>query len=137
VTDRPRDRLGRPLPPGRPDEHLPLPELPPEPGGVLALAQQLLDAGRPFEAHEVLEEQWKRTEGPDRVLWRALAQLCVAYTHQLRGNPVGARRLAERSADLLHEFTGPVPGDLDRPGLIAYARALQTSEASEPPRLCG
>ncbi len=50
---RPRDGLGRPLPRGAAgDERIPddlvLP--PPE---ALRLAQQLLDEGRPFHAHEV------------------------------------------------------------------------------------
>ena len=32
---------------------------------------------------------WKQTEGSQRGLWRALAQLCVGITHTQRGNPAG------------------------------------------------
>lgn len=57
------------------------------------LAQRLLDAGRPFHAHEVLEWQWKATRDP---YWQGLAQLAVGLTHDARGNPTGARRLVGR-----------------------------------------
>ena len=56
---RPRDGLGRPLPRGsdgveRVPDDLVLPPL-----ESLAEAQRLLDLGRPFHAHEVLEGTWK------------------------------------------------------------------------------
>src|SRR5690242_350481 len=58
-NERPRDRLGRPLPRG-------VPGVPRQPEGVvrspdqtLLEAQRLLDDGMPFHAHEVLEDAWK------------------------------------------------------------------------------
>ena len=65
----------------------------------LAEAQRLLDAGRPFHAHEVLEGTWKAAPEHERELWQGLAQLAVGLTHRARGNPVGAARLLERGAD--------------------------------------
>jgi len=51
---RPRDGLGRPLPRGAAgDERIP-DDLVLPPAQALGLAQQLLDEGRPFHAHEVL-----------------------------------------------------------------------------------
>jgi len=98
--DRPRDRLGRPLPRGS----APDPSVPPVPDtagltdeGVLALALTLVDGGLPFHAHEVCEERWRTCSSTNRDLWRALAQWGAAETHQARGNPEGARRLAERA----------------------------------------
>jgi hypothetical protein len=72
----------------------------------LAEAQRLIDAGRPFTAHEVLEAVWKETTGPQRALWRGLAQLAVGLTHQARGNRVGARALLRRGAETLAEVHG-------------------------------
>ena len=56
---RPRDELGRPLPHGEVGVP-PWPEqtdLPPTQS--LVTAQDLLDRGLPFQAHEVLEAAWK------------------------------------------------------------------------------
>src|SRR5690349_4510262 len=97
---RPRDALGRPLDrsvdgSGPKDE----PALtPPE---ALDVAQRLLDAGHAFAAHEVLEAVWKSTSGPERALWRGLAQIAVGLTHRARGNEIGAQALLARGADTL------------------------------------
>ena len=97
---RPRDDLGRPLARSEAqetvDEAAALP-----PAHALDEAQRLLDAGRPFAAHEVLEAVWKSTTGSDRALWRGLAQLAVGITHAARGNHKGAKALLQRAADTL------------------------------------
>ena len=93
---RPRDELGRPLAPGTPGVQ-PLPEdIDPSPPAVVALASDLLDAGLPFQAHEVLEAAWKAAPRQQRPAWQGLAQLAVALTHARRGNARGAQRLAQR-----------------------------------------
>src|SRR4051794_41762517 len=67
---RPRDGLGRPLPYGAVgEERAPEGVLRP-PDQALAEAQHLLDAGRPFHAHEVLEDAWKSAPEEERLLWR-------------------------------------------------------------------
>ena len=105
---RSRDALGRPLPRGvagfAPYDE---PALPPE--QALDAAQRLIDEGRPFTAHEVLEAVWKQTEGAERELWRGLAQLAVGLTHLLRGNEPGATALLRRAADRLAGFAGSSP----------------------------
>jgi uncharacterized protein len=106
---RPRDRLGRPLDreadgePGVPEDVVL------DSGATLAEAQRLIDAGRPFHAHEVLEARWKATSGPERDLWRGLAQLAVGLTHAQRGNERGAVSLLRRGADRIRPYGTSVP----------------------------
>jgi hypothetical protein len=132
-----RDALGRPLPPGSAgfppyDDDPPLAA-----GDALTYAEELLRAGRPFTAHEVLEGVWKRTGGPERQLWRGLAQLAVALTHRARGNPTGAAALFERAARNLDAYAalGARPAEVplaDVARLAAWARAASVGEASTP-----
>ena len=85
----------------------PVPELVLSDEEALALAQSLLDEGRAFFAHEVLESQWKAAPADKKDFWQGLAQLCVGVTHLQRGNTVGAVRLLRRGA--LH-LEGPLVG---------------------------
>jgi len=93
------------------------------PAAALALAQQLLDAGRPFHAHEVLEDAWKAAPDAERALWKGLAQLAVGVTHARRGNARGAAALLRRGAAAVDGFPGR-PYGIDTPGLAAAARSL-------------
>lgn len=125
---RPRDALGRPLPRGaagvEPDPELAKLEAA-DFETLLEAAQQLLDAGRPFEAHELLEAGWKRAPEPERPLWRALAQLAVGLTHRMRGNEAGARTLFLRSAEALETLDVSVPAHgITGPALARVARDL-------------
>lgn len=110
---RPRDGLGRPLDRAAAGE----PQLPGDlaltPDEAVRVAQQLIDAGRPFHAHEVLEEAWKAASGSHRELWRGLAQIAVGLTHARRGNDRGAVTLLRRGADAVGGHAGDVPGGLD------------------------
>ncbi|HTM85830.1 MAG TPA: DUF309 domain-containing protein [Mycobacterium sp.] len=120
---RPRDALGRPLPhggagvPGIPDD-LSLP-----PAETLAYAQQLLDDGLAFNAHEVLEAAWKTGPADERMLWQGLAQLAVGITHIQRGNTTGAAALLHRASGRLAQ-TGPARHRIDIAGLIGFADTL-------------
>ena len=121
---RPRDALGRPLPYGSTG----VPRIPDDlrltPAETLRYAQELLDRGQAFGAHEVLESAWK--DGPDaeRALWQGLAQLAVGITHVQRGNRSGAAALLRRAAGRLREIDLPAPYGIDVSGLIAHADAL-------------
>ncbi|WP_036566889.1 DUF309 domain-containing protein [Nocardia sp. BMG51109] len=120
---RPRDRLGRPLPPGsvgveRIPDDLDLP-----PNETLDYAQRLLDDGLAFNAHEVLEGAWKSGPFAERMLWQGLAQYAVGLTHIQRGNPKGARTLLERAAGRLTAY-GAAPYGIDGPGLVSHAESL-------------
>jgi predicted metal-dependent hydrolase len=102
-----------------------------DPETLLAAAQERLDTGRPFEAHELLEAGWKRAPELERPLWRALAQLAVGMTHRMRGNEPGATALFTRSAAALEELDGAVlPHDIDAPGLAAAARIMATGHSA-------
>lgn len=121
---RPRDALGRPLPYGQ-DGVEPVPEEALPPLETVRVARALLDEGRPFSAHEVLEARWKEAPDEERDLWQGLAQLCVGLTHAARGNAVGAARLAERGAGRIEAHAaggGPTYG-LDLDAVLACARS--------------
>lgn len=100
---RPRDALGRPLPYGAEGVE-PVSDEPLPPEVALRTARELIDVGRPFAAHEVLEACWKAGPVEERDLWQGLAQVCVALTHAARGNHVGAEKLFERAAGRLAAF---------------------------------
>ena len=128
---RPRDALGRPLPYGAAgEERAPEGVLRP-PDQALLEAQALLDAGRPFHAHEVLEDAWKSAPEEERQLWRGLAQLAVGLTHALRGNATGAATLRERGAANIAGYAAAPPHGIDVDGLVRWARAGD----AVPPRL--
>jgi hypothetical protein len=130
---RPRDALGRPLAYGSPGVARPDDEPVGLPAQSLERAQELLDAGRPFEAHDVLEDAWKAAPAAERELWRGLAQLAVGLTHAARGNQAGAGALIARGAVNLAAYRDQPPHGIDVPGLIDWAAG--TEPGSVVPRL--
>ncbi|NEK58901.1 DUF309 domain-containing protein [Geodermatophilus sabuli] len=132
---RPRDALGRPLPHGATGEERAPEGVVRPPAQALAEAQRLLDAGRPFHAHEVLEDAWKSAPPPERQLWRGLAQLAVGLTHAARGNARGAGTLLERGAGNIAGYAADPPHDVDVRGLVAWARGAAVAAEPGTPRL--
>jgi uncharacterized protein len=121
---RPRDALGRPLPRGaQGDERIP-DDLVLPPGEALALAQDLLDAGRPFHAHEVLEASWKAAPPAERDLWQGLAQIAVGLTHARRGNARGAIALLRRGGQRVSGYAGAAPHGIDAAAISLAASGL-------------
>ncbi|MEV6174091.1 DUF309 domain-containing protein [Streptomyces sp. NPDC051954] len=127
---RPRDGLGRPLPydaegvARQPEGVVRAPER------SVVEAQELLDAGKPFHAHEVFEDAWKSGPPQERALWRGLAQLAVGLTHAARGNLTGGVRLLRRGAAAVEEWASasgePRPYRMDLAGVVTWARDLAT-----------
>ncbi|MFE7168307.1 DUF309 domain-containing protein [Streptomyces sp. NPDC057616] len=125
---RPRDGLGRPLPYGaqgverQPEGVVRTPER------TVAEAQELLDAGKPFHAHEVFEDAWKSGPQEERTLWRGLAQIAVGLTHSARGNLTGGVRLLRRGAGAVDEWAAASgrrrPHGMDLAGIAGWAREL-------------
>ncbi|MFD8505977.1 DUF309 domain-containing protein [Streptomyces sp. NPDC059687] len=147
---RPRDGLGRPLPydaqgvARQPEGVLRTPD------DSVAEAQALLDAGKPFHAHEVFEDAWKSGPEGERPLWRGLAQLAVGLTHAARGNATGGTRLLRRGATAVEDWAAQSgqsrPYGMSLAELISWARELAAVverdaakvDAREwAPRLCG
>ncbi|MGZ5397785.1 MAG: DUF309 domain-containing protein [Mycobacterium sp.] len=123
-NSRPRDALGRPLPHGSQGvERIP-DDLDLSPADSLIYAQDLLDRGLAFNAHEVLEAAWKNAPDDERDMWQGLAQLAVGITHVQRGNVAGAAGVLARAADHLDEVGRPARHRIDLDGLILHARAL-------------
>lgn len=121
---RPRDALGRPLPPGSQG----VPRIPDDlvlaPAETLAYAQELLDRGLAFNAHEVLEAAWKNGPAEEQALWQGLTQLAVGITHAQRGNVKGATTLLSRARAHLARQDRPAPHAVDAAGLVDFADAL-------------
>ena len=126
---RPRDELGRPLPRSAADD---VPRIPDDlviaPAEAAELGGRLLAEGRPFHAHEVFEAAWKSIPGPERELWRGLAQVAVGLTHARRGNKNGAVALLRRGASHVAGFTAAGSGVdaalLDPSQVAAQAESL-------------
>lgn len=125
MGDRPRDRLGRPVPRGSADGVEGVPDRTAvDARTAVAEAVDYLERGLPFHAHEVLEQRWRCAPAEERGLWRALAQAGAAVTHQLRGNEIGARRLVDRAnAGLVQGGLRPLT-DSEPVTLIAVLQAL-------------
>jgi len=121
---RPRDELGRPLPrdasgePPPPDERALAPE------AALNAAQQLIDSGQSFRAHEVLEASWKAAPPAERALWQGLAQVAVGLTHAQRGNAPGAAALLRRGGLRVAGFAGSAPHGIDAAEIARFAADL-------------
>ncbi len=129
---RPRDAYGRPLPHGATG----IPTMPDDltmpPAKALEEAQRLLDADRPFHAHEVLEAVWKASPEPERELWRGLAQVAVGITHLRRGNTRGAEALLSRAADRLVPYETETPHSIDVKGVVQRVRELAVHPENGP-----
>lgn len=108
MSERPRDRLGRPLA----WDAVGFPGV--EPRASIASEEAVADAlgyletGLPFHAHEVLEMRWRCCPEQERPLWRGLAQAAAGATHAARGNATGASRLVARGRESIDEYAGPI-----------------------------
>lgn len=69
---------------------------------------RLYDAGRHWDAHEVLEDLWRATADPQRRLFlQGVIQLAAAFVHAERGNMRGVRSLLAKARAKLE--TAPTP----------------------------
>jgi hypothetical protein len=94
------------------------------PAESLAVAQQLIDVGRPFHAHEVLEASWHAAPPGERDLWQGLAQLAVGLTHARRGNGRGAAALLRNGGLRIRGAAGGSAHGVDPAALSGSATAL-------------
>lgn len=133
---RPRDAFGRPLPRGEAGEQRIPDDLAVPPEEALSMAQGLLDSGRPFHAHEVLEASWKQAPDAERELWRGLAQVAVGLTHAQRGNARGAVALLRRGAERVGGYAAAPPHGVDAAGVAracaGLADRIEAGDAAGP-----
>ena len=121
---RPRDEFGRPLGRGAAGEAPPPDEPALAPDAALDLAQQLLDSGRAFRAHEVLEASWKAAPPAERDLWQGLAQVAVGLTHAQRGNERGAAALLRRGGQRVAGYAIGPPHAVEAAQVARFAAEL-------------
>jgi predicted metal-dependent hydrolase len=74
--------------------------------------REAVEAGRYFEAHEVLESFWVGYRGDDRDFYKGLIQAAVALHHAAHGNSAGAGSVARRALGHLGPFA-PRHGGFD------------------------
>jgi predicted metal-dependent hydrolase len=110
-SERPRDRLGRPLPWGT-DAELQLEDF-----DALSvdenheLARVHARAGRWFPAHEAWETAWKQArDTTEAELFKGLSQMGAGYVHLLRGNAHGASTLLRRAARRIGSYADGTRG---------------------------
>jgi uncharacterized protein len=103
--ERPRDRLGRPLP-WQAEGELTLEDfdsLSLEENHDLGRAHAR--AGRWFPAHEAWETAWKQARDTDEAeLFKGLSQMGAGYVHLFRGNAHGAVTLLRRAARRISRY---------------------------------
>ena len=97
-----------------------------EPDDALSAFVRNWNDERYFEAHEVLEERWRRTGDPGE---RALIQCAAALHHLRRGNAAGTRKLLRAAA-------APLRARASRdPSLGALCAWVETAIAALPAEL--
>jgi hypothetical protein len=125
--ERPRDRLGRPLPWDAEGE------LELEDFDALSLdenhelGRRHARAGRWFPAHEAWETAWKQARDSDEAeLFKGLSQMGAGYVHLLRGNAHGAATLLRRAS---RRITGYPDGSRDVSTSALAARLAADADA--------
>jgi hypothetical protein len=81
-----------------------------------------------FEAHEVWEEIWRATPGPEREVYQGLIQLAVACLHLTRGNVAGAEYEVVRAREHLASFMPSALG-IDLAALLKQVEACVAQRA--------
>lgn len=70
----------------------------------------LFNRGDFFEAHEVWEQLWMDTHGPDKQFYQGLIQAAVGLCHFCNGNLRGAAKLYRSSRQYLERYGSPHHG---------------------------
>ncbi len=87
-------------------------------------AVELFNAGRYFEAHEVLERLWLAADGLDRELYQGVLQVAVGLHHGAHGNRKGASSMLAKGVSRLAPLA-PSRLGLDVARLLDDVRAFQ------------
>lgn len=90
---------------------------------TLGAAIDLFDAGRFLAAHELFEELWESTEGPEADFFKGLLQAAVALHHLAGGNLEGAARLHSGMRRFLAGYQ-PAHGGIEITRFLAEMQAF-------------
>ena len=112
----------------------------------LERAVALFNSAEYHEAHEVLDELWLATQGPDSDFFKGLIQACIALHHFSLGNRDGARKLYSGHRRLLAPYlphhrgidVAALLGDMQRafePLLRGREEDCPALDAREAPRI--
>jgi predicted metal-dependent hydrolase len=106
----------------------------PEPAVPTALraAVGLFNQGKYLAAHEVLDELWEGTQGPDSDFYKGLIQASIALHHLAEGNAAGAARLYGSHRRLLAAYQPRHLGLDVAAFLAAMQRALAPALSARP-----
>jgi uncharacterized protein len=84
----------------------------------------LIRAGRYFEAHEALEDEWRAAEPAERDFLQGLVHVAVAWYQAGRGNRYGCERQLAKARRRLGPYA-PAHRGLDVAGLLGRLDALE------------
>ena len=88
---------------------------------MLEAAVELFNDGRYLASHELLEELWEATQGPESDFYKGLIQAAIALHHFEKGNLEGAARLFGGH----RRFLAPYLPEHRGYDLSAFLRAMQ------------
>ena len=63
-----------------------------------------------YDAHEVWEDVWRESSGPEKKFLQGLIQVAVSFHHHSTGNFVGARSLLVRARRNIEAYQQGSPG---------------------------
>ncbi len=81
-----------------------------------------------FECHEVLEEIWTPSRGPERLFLQALIHFAVGFYHHQRGNQAGAERQLRKGLKKMEGCLPEFEGVATRKLQVEIKRRLKTIE---------
>ena len=83
---------------------------------------ELIRAGDYFEAHEELEDEWRKAPTAERDFLQGLVHIAVAWLHAARGNRPGCERQLEKAARRLGPYA-PRHEGVDVAAVLEQVRA--------------
>ncbi len=96
-------------------------------------AWELFNSSDWYLAHDIFEELWHETNGPERKTLQGLLQIAVAQIHLERGNQTGATILYGEGLGRLKDIGTPDLGiDLGHLCLCVQARLLKLQQEDDP-----
>lgn len=101
------------------------------PTDVIRQGFVLWDLGLFFEVHEILEQAWLRSSGPEKLLLQALIRAAGVYVKREHGFFEGANKMAAKALPVLEDNRQRLAAYIDPERLLAALR----SEQEKPPLL--